>query len=272
MKKLTLAISILVFVIIYFLPKEQSKFDKVSAETDSEKTLFKDLKPKEKSKIKTDVEVSALASAEEYLSEAKEIRRCNKIPKTEYELDVWLSHANEVGEPDEYIEDVLFRFERCSQFNFISDDYVGLLFKAIKLGSDNAVTELWAISDSEYFHSKGLFELNREETIKQRKKFNKLKYQLSESIALTGGEQAILKLVKGYQNYDPDSGNPNYLKAVAYADFGLKIVEDNDIYLKLDFIKQRISQNMAFQDLQHAQVLTETLLSKVVKAEANKEN
>ena len=73
-----------------------------------------------------------------------------------------------MGEPDEFIEDVLFRFERCSQFNFISDDFVELLIKAIKLGSENAVTELWTISDREYIHSKGLFELSREETIEQQ--------------------------------------------------------------------------------------------------------
>jgi hypothetical protein len=260
-KKVALAISILVFVIIYFLPKEQSKFDKLSVENDSKKAVAIDVKPKEKSMIETDIGVSALASAEEYLFEAIEIRRCRAIPKTQDELDDWLNKANEAGETYEYIEDVLSRFERCSQISFISDDFVKLLVKAIKLGSDNAVTELWAISDKEYFQSKGLVELNREEIIEQRIKFNKLKFQLSESIALTGGEQSILRLVKEYQYYDPDSGNPNYLKAIAYADFGLKIVEDNDIYLKLNFIKQRISQNMEFHDIEQAQVLTEKLLT-----------
>ena len=92
-----------------------------------------------------------------------------------------------------------------------------------------------------------------------------MKYRLSESVALTGGEQSILRLVKEYQNYDPDTGNPNYLKVIAYADFGLKIVEDNDIYLKLDFIKQRIHQNMEFQDIEQAQMLTEKLLNKFVE-------
>ncbi|NNG43241.1 hypothetical protein HJP15_09980 [Pseudoalteromonas sp. NEC-BIFX-2020_002] len=262
MKKITLAISILALVVFYFIPKEHSEIEKFSDKSDSEKVVSKGLKPKEKSTIETDIEVSALVSAEEYLFEAKEIRRCSAIPKTQDELDNWLGNANEVGEPYEYIEDVLSLFERCSQISFISDDFIELLVKAIKLGSDDAMTELWAISDKEYFQSKGLLELNREKTIEQRIKFDSLKFQLSESVALTGGEQSILRLVKEYQNYDPDTGNPNYLKAIAYADFGLKIVEDNDIHLKLDFIKLRITQNMEFQDIEQAQVLTEKLLNK----------
>jgi hypothetical protein len=260
-KKVALAISILAFVIIYFLPKEQSKFDKLSAENDSNKVASKHLIANEKISIETSFEESVFAASEEYLFEAKEIRRCNTIPKTQDDLDGWLTKANEVGEPDEYIEDVLFRFEQCSQFNFMTDDFVELLFKAIELGSDNAVAELWAVSDREYFQSKGLDELNRADTIEQREKFNKLKYRLSESVALTGGEHALLRLVKGYQNYDPDTGNPNYIKAIAYADFGLNIVESNDVYLKLDFMKQRISQSMDLLALEQAQKLTESLLS-----------
>ncbi|TMN84545.1 MULTISPECIES: hypothetical protein [unclassified Pseudoalteromonas] len=262
MKKVALVISILAFVIICFLIKEQSKLDKLSAGNDSSKVAAKHLNTKETISIETSFEDNVFATPEEYLFEAKEIRRCNTIPKTQDELDDWLSKANGVDEPYEYIEDVLSRFERCSHSNLISDDFVEQLVKAIKLGSDNAVTELWAISDKEYFQSKGLFELSREETIEHRIKFNKLKFELSESIALNGGEQSILRLVKEYQNYDPDSGNPNYLRAIAYANFGLEIVEDNDIYVKLDFIKRRITQNMEFQDIEQAQVLTEQFLSK----------
>jgi|TARA_Y100000589_G_C27129655_1_gene620029 hypothetical protein len=261
-KKIVLAISILAFVIIYFLPKEQSKFDKLSAENNSNKVASKHMYLNENMSNETSIEDNVFVTPEEYLFEAKEIRRCNTIPKTQDELDDWLSKANELGEPYEYIEDVLSRFEHCTHFNFISDDFVELLVKAIKLGSDNAVIELWAISDKEYFQSKGLLELSREETIEHRIKFNKLKFQLSESIALTGGEQSILRLAKEYQNYDPDSGEPSYLKALAYANFGLKIVKDNDIYLKLDFIQRRISQDMKFQDIEQAQVLTENFLSK----------
>ncbi|MFC4701729.1 hypothetical protein ACFO4O_16355 [Glaciecola siphonariae] len=262
MKKVALVISIFTMVILFCIPKEQSEIEKLSVTKSGESVISKHLKPNEKTSIETGLGDGSFTPPEEYLLEAKEIRRCNKIPNTEDELDVWLTNANEVGEPDEYIEDVLYRFERCSQLNFVSDDFVELLIKAIKLGSDNAVSELWAISDKEYFHSKGLVELSREDTIEQRIKFNKLKYQLSESIALTGGEQAILRLVIGYQNYDPESGNPNYLKAIAYADFGMKIIEDNDVYLKLDFIKQRVSHNMEYQGLQQAQALTESLLIK----------
>ena len=261
-KILAIFISILAFVIINFPPKERSNYDKLNAERDSDTIISEHLPPNEKTSLDASVEESVFATSEEYLLEAKEIRRCKKVPKSQNELDDWMSEAIEEGEPYEYIEDVLSRFERCSQLNSKSDDFVELLVKAIKLGSDEAVTELWSISEQEYFHSKRLLELSREETIEQRTKFNRLRFQLSEKIALAGGEQSILRLVKEYQFYDPDSGNPNYLKAIAYADFGLRIVEDNDIYLKLDFIKQRISQNMEFQDIEQAQMLTEKFLTK----------
>ncbi|GAB2991074.1 hypothetical protein [Psychrosphaera aestuarii] len=269
MKKVAIAISILAFVIIYFLPKEQSRFDKLRTKNDSNQVTYEHLIANEKISTEADFEEKVFTTSEEYLYKAKQIRRCNTIPKTQDELDDWLIKANEVGEPHEYIEDVLLRFEQCSPFQFISEDFVELLFLAIELGYDNAIAELWAVSDNEYLQSKGLDELNREETIEQRVEFNKLKYRLSERIALAGGENALLRLVKGYQNDDPDTGKPNYIKAIAYADFGLNIVKSNDVYLKLDFMKRRISLNMDLQSLEEAQTLTESLLSQLNKTETN---
>lgn len=275
MKKVVVVVFILVVIALVFYSKGHNNIDKLNAVTEhyvsdlinpKEKSLFENESTKAKpTKIKsTDALTSTnnlLTTAETYLLEAKEIRRCKSIPKTQEELELWLTNANAVGEPNEYIEDVLSRFELCSQSHFTFDTFVEPLIKAAKLGSDNAVAELWAVSEKEYFVSKGLLELNTEETIEHRIEFNKLKYQLSENLALRGGEQAILNLVKGYQYYEPESGKSNNLKALAYADFGLKITKNNELYLKLDFIKQRISKNMDSQQLQQAQMLTDNLLS-----------
>lgn len=275
MKKVVVVVFILVVIALVFYPKGHNNIDKLNAVTEhgvselatpKEKSLFENELTKAKpTKIKSTGALTStnkgLTTAETYLLEAKEIRRCKFIPKTQQKLELWLTNANAVGEPNEYIEDVLSRFELCSQSNVSFDTFVEPLVKSAKLGSDNAVAELWTVSDKEYLVSKGLLELNTEEAIEHRIEFNKLKYQLSENLALRGGEQAILNLVKEYQYYDPKSGKPNHLKALAYADFGLKITTNNELYLKLDFIKQRISKNIDLQNLEQAQVLTDTLLS-----------
>lgn len=270
MKKVVLAISILAVILLEIFFEAPSSNDvKFSIEHKSNSTIFKHSNSKEIKSVEFKTAENFFVTPEEYLSEAKGIRHCKILPKTEDELNVWLINANENGEPYEYIEDVLSRFEDCLQRDFNNHNFVEPLMKAIELGYDDAVAMLWTISEKEYFDSQHLLNLNREETIMQRDKFNKLKYQLSESIAVAGGEQAILRLVQGYQHYDPDSGNPNHLKVVAYADFGLKITQNDSFYLKLDFIKQRTLKNINALERQKAHGLTNRLLDRFGENQIN---
>lgn len=261
MKKIAFSLSV---ITLFFcgLYLKKNNVDTFNVINENNKTTYKQVVSNKKTPKKIGTKKLNVTSPEQYLFEAKKQRRCNSIPKTKDKLDEWLINANEVGEPSEYIEDVLSRFEHCLQHKFKHDNFLAPLIEAIKLGSDNAVEEFWTISEKEFFNSKNLLVRDREEIVTQRAEFNRLKYQFSKNVALTGGEQAILRLIKGYQHYDPDSGNSNYVKAIAFANYGLAITQNNEFYLKLDFIKQRILKGMDTEELQQAQTLTKSLLEK----------
>ncbi|MEN3159560.1 hypothetical protein ABC502_14365 [Alkalimonas sp. NCh-2] len=208
----------------------------------------------------------SLLSSFTSLSDFTHLARCPKvlvritIPKSDTELSLWLDNANQVGEPGEYIDDVLARYEHCSTKNSIEHDYVMLLLQAAEQGYDDAVDELWALADAEYFESQGLEQLNRDEMIAARAEFTAKKYQLAHKAALVGGEQSLERLIKGYQQLDPATGGQNYMKALGYADFALLTTQNNDFYRKAVWFKQWLSQRMNYDELVQAQVFTESLL------------
>lgn len=208
--------------------------------------------------------VQTLLTAQELFEIARELRLCKSTPGSDTELSLWLDNANQAGEPSEYVEDVLARYERCSKHAATEQNYVVLLLKAAEQGSDDAVSELWAIADPEYFESMGFKQLSRDELIAERAVFTKKKYELAHAAALLGGEQSLERLIKGYQHFDLVTNGQSYYKSVAYADFAMSITQNNDFYRKVDWIKQRISKGMSHDELEQARTLTEKLLAEAV--------
>lgn len=190
-----------------------------------------------------------------------ELRRCRNIPRTKDALDIFLDQANANGEPIQYIEDVLNRFEFCKQYAHINQNYIQLLINDADQGSIESLNEIWKVPESEFFEIMALEIQSREDVIFNRNEFSKVKYRLAQKLAISGNEEAILKLVNSYQRYDPDSQKPNYVKSLAYANFGLQLTQDNDYYLKLDWFKQRILKNSSPEEIELAVSITERLLS-----------
>lgn len=203
-------------------------------------------------------------SANQILELATELRLCKSVPKSDSELSVWLDEANSVGEPNEYIEDVLARFDLCSKQPNVEYNYIDLLLIAAEQGSDDAVSLLWAIGEQEYFENLGQEQLSREARIAARVAFTYKKYDLAHKVALQGGEQSLEKLVKGYQHFDPATNGQSYYKSVAYANYAMAITRNNDLYRKVDWIKQRLLNNMSNYDQDQAQMMTEKLLSEAL--------
>jgi hypothetical protein len=107
----------------------------------------------------------------------------------------------------------------------------------------------------------GLDSQSREDIIFNRKEFAEVKYRIAQKLALAGNDEAILKLVKSYQHYDPKSQKPNFVNALAYANFGLQTTQDNDYYLKLDWFKQKILNSSSSEEIESAISITEQLLN-----------
>lgn len=203
-------------------------------------------------------------SANQIFELAKELRLCKSVPKSDSELSIWLDNANNVGEPNEYIEDVIGRFDQCSKLPEDEQNYINLMLIAAEQGSDDAVSLLWAIGEQEYFESFGAKQFSREERIATRVAFTQKKYDLAHKVALRGGEQSLERLVKGYQNFDPATNGQSYYKSVAYANFAMAITRNNDLHRKVDWIKQRLLTSMSNDEQDQAQILTGKLLSEAL--------
>ena len=203
-------------------------------------------------------------SANQIFELAKEHRLCKSVPKFDSELSIWLDNANNVGEPNEYIEDVIGRFDQCSKLPEDEQNYINLLLIAAEQGSDDAVSLLWAIGEREYFESFGAMQFSREERIAARVAFTQKKYDLAHKVALRGGEQSLERLVKGYQNLDPATNAQSYYKSVAYANYAMAITRNNDLHRNVDWIKQRLLTSMSNDEQDQAQILTEKLLSEAL--------
>lgn len=200
-------------------------------------------------------------SANQIFELATELRLCKSVPKSDSELSIWLDKANSVGEPNEYIEDVIARFDQCSKQPKDEQNYIDLLLIAAEQGSDDAVSSLWAIGEREYFEQFGTIQLTREEKIAAREEFTQKKYDLAHKVAMQGGELSLERLVIGYRNFDPATNGQSYYKSVAYANYVMATTRNNDLYRKVDWIKQRLLNSMSSDELDQAQMLTEKLLS-----------
>lgn len=197
---------------------------------------------------------------------ARELRLCKSVPKSAAELSLWLDNANRVGEPNELIEDVIARYEQCLKHAGEAQNYVVLLLKAAEQGSDEAVSELWAMGDAEYFDSLGFKHLNRDQLIAERLAFTQKKYDLAHIAALLGGEQSLERLITGYRHFDPVTHGQSYYKSVAYADFAMSTTRNNDFHRKVDWIKQRLLNSMSNDEVEQAQSLTEKLLAEAMNS------
>lgn len=211
--------------------------------------------------------VSTQLNAQELFEIARELRLCNRVPKSDSELSLWLDDANRAGEPNEFIEDVIARYERCPKHAAEEQNYVVLLLKAAEQGSDDAVSELWAIAEPEYFDSMDFRQLSRDELITERLAFTQKKYDLAHATALLGGEQSLERLIKGYQHFDLATHGQSYYKSVAYANFAMATTRNNDFHRKVDWIKQRLLKSMSNDELDQAQSLTEKLLAEAMNGQ-----
>lgn len=186
---------------------------------------------------------------------AKQIRYCRNIPTSDAELTTWLERSQQHNEPQAYIDDVLNKFDQCKSLITPNSNYIGILITAAKQLNDEAISELWSISDKEYFDVMQLEKNSKESRISARENFLLVKYQLAKAAAAQGGELSLMHLVQGYQSYDPDTKQPNLTKALAYAYLTLSVTQDNDLYRKVDWIKQNLEQKLNHENIEQAHQL-----------------
>mgnify|MGYP000076310794 CR=1 FL=1 len=196
---------------------------------------------------------------------AIQLRRCRHVPKSEDELKSWLDEANEVGEPQEYINDVLSRFDLCLSWQDSDQNYLSMLLEASRSGSAAALEELWRVSDTEFIEIMGLTSQDRASLIDTRQSFAKEKYAITESFAIAGDENALLRLVQALLQSDPDINRPNAVKALGFAKLALHLTNNNDFYRKIDWIIQRTENKMTQPDKLRAEQLAERLIDSAMR-------
>jgi hypothetical protein len=261
------ALSVLICILsIWFYGKEQvekrssSLVPKlVSNKTHVSKTSLKSVDQKEALK-----EISI--SAAELYQAGRLSRSCVGVPLSDAELNDWVTQAYQDNEPFEYVNDMQERFEICASNHIVKEPYIDLLMQAAKKGSDKAILELWAIGDVEFAIQPSSYNKDPSEyTPSTLELFKVERYQLANSLALTGGEHALLTLIKAYQHYDPETKRQNLVKSLAYAEFAINVLDKGDIYQKAFWFKNKLTKQLKYEDTLKAQLLTNELIEKYHK-------
>lgn len=203
-------------------------------------------------KAKDDEQTSATTNIEASFQLAKQMRDCRNVASSEQELAEWLDKALLNQEPQAYIDDVLARYDQCSSLFLPNTNYINLLINAAEADHHQAIAMLWSVSENEYFTLMKLQGLTRAEHIAHRKLFLKTQYKFAQIAAQQGCGQSLLNLIKGYQHHDPELNAPNVTKALSYAYYALDVIEDNDIYRKVDWIKQQLENKLTSKQLSDA--------------------
>jgi hypothetical protein len=87
-----------------------------------------------------------------------------------------------------------------------------------------------------------------------------MKYALAQKLAMNGGEKSQLRLIRGFQYFDPETLQPNTVKAVAFAEYAMQTTYNNEFYLKVSFIKNNLMNKMSAMQIEQAEGLTQKLL------------
>lgn len=188
-------------------------------------------------------------------------RSCTGVPSFDSELSEWVTQAYEDNEPFEYVNDMQERFVICTTHHQTSESYIDLLLQAAEKGSDEAVSELWKIGDVEFAMQPSLYNKDPSEyTPSTLELFKAKRYQLAKAIALTGGEHSLLALIKANQHYDPETKKQNLVKSLAYAEFAINVLDSGEIYQKAFWFKERLTEQLLYEDVLKAQLITDELM------------
>lgn len=186
---------------------------------------------------------------------AKQMRYCRNVVRTEQELNEWLDQAQLNQEPQAYIDDMLTRYEQCSATFLPNTNYVKLLLNAAESGHTAAINMLWSVTEKEYFTLLELQNLSTDETITHRKNWLATKYEFAKHAALSGDETSLSNLVEGFQHYDPTTNSPNLIQALAYAYYGLDVVDNNDVHRRLDWFRNNLEKKLTDEQISDAREL-----------------
>lgn len=198
-------------------------------------------------------------SAEALFKQAMQIRLCRNVPRTDKAFNQWLEQALSRDEVHEIIETMKARYQRCLSNTNRDENYVEKLIHAAQMGSDKAADTLWLLAPAEVHQALNFSTLTRDEQVAQMKAFTAQKYQVTEQVALLGGEKATLQLIRGYQHLDPDTGGQNYIQALAYSHYFLQTRQDSEVYSRVEWTRRHLEQRMTLDEITQAQQLASEL-------------
>ncbi|WP_125560290.1 MULTISPECIES: hypothetical protein [Pseudoalteromonas] len=198
-------------------------------------------------------------SPEALFMEAVQVRQCRNVPRTDKAFNQWLDEALSRDEVHEIVETMKARYQRCLGDTNRDENYVEKLMQAAQMGSDEAADTLWRLAPTEVHQALKFSTLTRDEQVARMKAFTAQKYQVTEQVALLGGEKAILQLIRGYQYLDPDTGGQDYIQALAYSHYFLQTRQDSEVYSRVEWTRQYLEQRMTLDEITRAQQLANEL-------------
>ena len=125
---------------------------------------------------------------------------------------------------------------------------------------------LWNLSNKELIEGFGLEQLPRDKLVKQLANFRIEKYGITQRAALLGGEKSMLRLIRGFQHFDPATQGQSFEKSLAYTYLLLETTNDNDKHSKANWYRRSLEKRMTLDEINIASELAEELISKYKKA------
>ncbi|MEC4087923.1 hypothetical protein [Pseudoalteromonas rubra] len=247
---------------VVFYPKEHNSAENIKisepiVEQDqhpdrANKTINTTSQPPEQKQVQA-------VSPEALFMEAVQVRQCRNVPRTDKAFNQWLDEALSRDEVHEIVETMKARYQRCLGDTNRDENYVEKLMQAAQMGSDEAADTLWRLAPTEVHQALKFSTLTRDEQVARMKAFTAQKYQVTEQVALLGGEKAILQLIRGYQYLDPDTGGQDYIQALAYSHYFLQTRQDSEVYSRVEWTRQYLEQRMTLDEITRAQQLANEL-------------
>ncbi|MCG7535524.1 hypothetical protein [Pseudoalteromonas sp. OOF1S-7] len=239
-----------------FYPIEQNDAENIKgADSIVKQVQHPDLTNKMVSTTRQQPEQVQAKSAETRFKQAMQIRQCRNVPRNDEAFNQWLEEALSRDEVHEIIETMTTRYQHCLNNTSRDENYVQKLINAAKMGSDKAADTLWRLAPTEVHQALNFSTLTRDEQVARMKVFTAQKYQVTEQVALLGGEKATLQLIRGYQYLDPDTGGQNYIQALAYSHYFLQTYQDSEVYSRVEWTRNYLEQRMTRDEITLAQQL-----------------
>lgn len=210
--------------------------------------------------VKTDVKLEVKWTAQQIITAIK----CQNIPRTESALTERINQALADDDLPEMIESLQRKYDACKDSEVFTIEMIASLMQHAEAGDETATLKLWRLNHRILHQFWDMGKPTRDEYVARKHQFDLARFRLAQQHAAKGSELAMLLLVRGYYNEDPEQaivGGQNYVKSLAYAELVIHLTDNDKHYAQAQWFSRELRRKMTDDEVQKAIDLFDELLS-----------